>query len=86
MIKSDNALSQYKNKRAFESYSSLAKKYVPVIRIYGATGYGKGLIDALSIFGVKYILKRDIFGLNVWFSDSREISEYLNIRKGPQMN
>ena len=39
-----------------------------------------------SNFGVKYIFKRDIVGLNVWFSDSREICEYLDMRKGPRMN
>ena len=48
VVKSDNAPFQYKNKWAFESYSSLAKKYnVRIIQIYGAAGHGKGVIDAM---------------------------------------
>ena len=66
VVKSDNAPTQYKNKWAFESYSSLTKKYnIRIIRIYGAAGHGKGVIDKMSSFGVKSILKRDIIGLDV---------------------
>ena len=87
VVKSDNAPTQYKNKWAFESYSSLAKKYhVRIIRIYGAAGYGKGVIDTMSSFGVKSILKRDITGLDVWFGDNRYICEYLDMRKDPRMS
>ena len=87
VVKSDNAPTQYKNKWAFESYNSLAKKYnVRIIRIYGAAGHGKGVIDAMSSFGVKSILKRDIIGLDVWFGDSRDICEYLDMRKDPSMS
>ena len=87
VVKSDNAPTQYKNKWAFESYSSLAKKYnVRIIRIYGAAGRGKGVIDAMSSFGVKSFLKRDIIGLDVWFGDSRDICEYLDMRKEPRMS
>ena len=40
---------------------NLSNKYnVWIIRIYGAAGHGKGLIGAMSSFGVKVILKRDI--------------------------
>ena len=42
VVKSDNAPTQYKNKWAFESCSSLAKKYnVHIIQVYGAAGYGR---------------------------------------------
>ena len=76
-----------KNKWALESYFSLAKKYnVCIIRIYGAAGHGKGVIDAMSSFVVKSILKRDIIGLDVWFGDSHDICEYLNMRKDPRMS
>ena len=37
---------------------------VKIIRIYGAAGHGKGLIDAMSSFGVKSILRRDVVGLS----------------------
>ena len=61
IIKSDNAPTQYKNKFAFQSLRNLSNKYnVRIIRIYGASGHGKGLIDAMSVFGVKAILRRDI--------------------------
>ena len=67
-VKSDcNARTQYKSKCSFESYSSLAKKYnVSIIRIYGAAGHGKGVIDAMSSFAVKSIMKRDIIGCIIW--------------------
>lgn len=45
---------------------------VRIVQIYGAAGHGKDLIDAMSNSGVKSILKRDIVGLDVWFSDNRE--------------
>ena len=54
--KSDNGPTQYKNKWVFESYSSLAKKCnVRIIRIYGAAGHGKSMIDVMSSFGVKSV-------------------------------
>ena len=46
----------------------------------------KGLIYAMSSFGVKYILQKDITGLDVWFEDSAEICEYLTMGKGPPMS
>ena len=39
------------------------------------------MIDGMSNFGVKSILKRDIIGLGVWFGDNRDICEYLDMRK-----
>ena len=86
IIKSDNAPTQYKNKYAFFSYQNLANKYnVRIIRIYGAAGHGKGLIDAMSSFGVKSILRRDIVSHDVWFSNSVEICEYLKFRGDKRM-
>ena len=55
-IKSNSASTQYKNKFAFQSMMNLSNKYnVRIIRIYGAAGHGKGLIDAMSSFGIKAI-------------------------------
>ena len=63
IIKSDNAPTQYKNQYAFFLLQQIANKYnVTILRIYGAAGHGKGLIDAMSSFGVKGILRRDIIG------------------------
>ena len=87
VVESDNAPTQHKNKWAFESYSSLPKKYnVRIIRMYGAAGRGKGVTDAMSSFGVKSFLKRDVIGLDVWLGDSRDICEYLDMRKEPRMS
>ena len=87
VIKSDNAPFQYKNKWDLELYSALAKKCnVCIIRMYGATGHRKGLTDAISSFGVKSILKRDIVGLDVWFANSQEICQYLDLHKDPRMS
>ena len=78
IIKSDNAPTQYKNLYAFKSYQNLANKFnTRIIRIYGAAGHAKGLIDAMSSFGVKAILRRDIIANDVWFQDSTEIVDYL---------
>ena len=51
------ALTQYKNKYDFQSMLNLCNKYIiRIIKIYGAAGNGKGLIDAMSSFGVKSVL------------------------------
>ena len=51
---------------------SLADQFnVVTVTIFGAAGHGKGLIDAMSSFGVKSILRRDIITLDKWFSDSK---------------
>ena len=71
IIKSDNAPTQYKHKHAFESLQELSGKFnVVILRIYGAAGHGKELIDSMSSFGCKSILRRDIIGKDVWFSSS----------------
>ena len=61
LLKSDNAGNQYKDKYAFAYYQNLAGKYnVRIICLYGAAGHGKGLIDAMSSFGVKSILTKTL--------------------------
>ena len=37
----------------------------------------------MSSFRVKSILRKDIIGLDVWFADSAEICEYLDMHKDP---
>ena len=82
MIKSDNASTQYKNKYAFNSMQTLSNNYdIKIIRIYGAAGHRKGLIDAMSRCCVKSILLCDIVGLDQWFADSKEVCQYLRFRK-----
>ena len=60
---------------------SLANTYnVRIVRLFGAAGHGKGLVDAMSSFCVKAILRRDIISKNDWFSTSQEIVDHLQFR------
>ena len=75
------APTQYKNKYAFKSMQNLSDTYnLRIISISGAAGHGKGLIDAMSSFGAKSILRRDIVAFDVWFADSKEVCSYLTNR------
>ena len=58
---------------------------VKIIRIYGVAGQGKGLIDAISSFGVKSILRRAVIGLDQWFADSKKMCQYLRFRNDERM-
>ena len=60
-IRSNNALSLYKNKHAYRFYQRLAEEFgLRIIRTYGASGHGKVIIDAMLSFGAKNILRHDI--------------------------
>ena len=84
MIQSDNAPTQYKSRHAFALLQKLANEFnVRIIRTYGAAGHGKGTIDAMSSFGVKNVLRRDIVTHDIFFDTSEEIFDYLHI-KNPQ--
>ena len=53
-FKSDNCRSQYKCKYVFPRYQGIARNNnKTVITYYGVEGHGKGLVDAMSSFGVK---------------------------------
>lgn len=87
VIKDDNTPTQYKSKCEFESYAALAKRYnVCIIQIYGPASHRKGLIDAMSSFGVKSVFKTDIVGLGVWFANSQEVCQYLDLHKDLRMS
>ena len=49
--------------------------------LYGAAGHGKGLIDAMSSFGVKAILRRD-----AWFANRDELCNHLRMRGDTRMS
>ena len=68
-IQSDNAPAQYINKHAFSLYEKLADDFnLRIIRTYGASGHGKGVIDAMSSFGAKNIPKHNIITQNVFLT------------------
>ena len=66
-------------------FSPICKKYrisiTVLVYIYGAAGHGKGLIDAMSAFGCKNLLRMDILGEDAWWADSKEMCKHLQ-RKG----
>ena len=60
-VKSDNCSTQYKCKWVFRFYNNLAiEKQVKILVYYGVSGHGKGLVDAMSSFGVKAPLLRAV--------------------------
>ena len=84
MIQSENAPTQYKSRHAFALLQKLANEFnVRIIRTHGAAEHGKGTIDAMSSFGVKSVLRRDIATHDIFFDTSEEIVDYLQI-KNPQ--
>ena len=84
VIQSDNAPTKYKNHHAFALLQKLVDEFnLRIICIYGAAGHGKGTIDAMSSFGVKNVMRRDIVAQDIFFEKSKEIADYLNI-KNPQ--
>ena len=81
-IQSDNAPTQYKNKHALSLYQNLADDLnIRIIRTYRVSGQGKGMIDAMSNFGTKSILKHNIITQDVFFNDSDSIVNYLATKK-----
>ena len=60
-FKSDNCSTQYKCKYVFGKCAELAaERGVPVIWYYGVTGHRKGLVNAISGFGVKGPLRKAV--------------------------
>ena len=70
-----------KNKNAFFCIQSLADQFnVVIVRILRAADHGKGLIDAMSNFGVDSILRRDTIILDKCFSENKYVCQYLTFR------
>ena len=82
IIQSDDAPTQYKNKYAFSSMSGLYQILFGVRIVSLVTVQ---LVDAMSSFGVKAILRRDIISKDDWFSTSQEIVDHLQFRGKPDM-
>ena len=72
--KSDNCSTQYKCQKVFGEYQRLAQKYDrTVIIYYGPSGHGKGLVDAMSAFGVKTPIRRAVLTKDFKYASSRDI-------------
>ena len=77
-IKSDNCSAQYCSRYVFEEYLKLAKKFdKPFILYYGVNGHGKGLVDAMSGFGVKSVLRRAIVTDDFMYNTADELVSFL---------
>ena len=78
-MKSDNCSSQYKCCYVFDSYQKLAKeKDKTIIVYYGVSGHGKGLVDAMSAFGVKTPLRRAVVTENLHYNSADDLRNYLS--------
>ena len=87
IIKSDNALVEYKNEIASFPLRDIANIYdAKFIQIYGAESHRKDLINAMSNFGAKSNLLPDIAIMNMGFPNNREISNHLNFHRDQLMN
>ena len=79
----DSSPTQYKNKYALYLLQSLANTCnIRIIRIYGSAVHGKGIVDAVSSYGVKSILHRNIITHEQCFQSSSEICDYLQFHGG----
>ena len=77
--KSDNCATQYKCSMVFGEYIKMAKKYDRnVIVYYGASGHGKGLVDAMSAFGVKRPLLKAVLTQNFKYNSAKDILDLLS--------
>ena len=59
----------------WKKFSQETKKII--IGYYGVPGHGKGLVDSMSGFGVKTLLRREIVTKDIFFSGSAGMSENL---------
>ena len=77
-FKSDNCATLYKCKWIFNYYSYLAiRLQKTVLTYYGASGHGKGLVDAMSGFGVKGPIHKAVITENFHYDSAEDIHAYL---------
>ena len=75
-FKSDNCSQQYKSRFVFANWRAL-KNNKTIILYYGVSGHGKGLVDSMSIFGVKGSLPKSIFTENFFLNHVEQVKEHL---------
>ena len=74
LVKSDNVPTQYINKCAFYLLQQKVNKFNDAfMRIYAAVGHSKRLIDTISSFVVKGLLRRDIIRTDERFCNSADM-------------
>ena len=79
-FKSDNCATQDKSKYVFWYWSNLAAQHgKKVLLYYGVAGHGRGLVDAMSSFGVKAPHRKAVITNEFTCSSALDIHKYLNI-------
>ena len=79
ILKSDNCSTQYKSRKVFEEMKRLAANWdVEIYWFYGEAGHGRGLVDAMSSFGCKKLLRDGIVCEDVWFKDAAAMKTFLD--------
>ena len=73
-IKSDNCATQYCCLHVFEKYLKLAKEIgKPILLYFGVNGHGRGLVDAMSGFGLKTPLRAAIVTDDFYFLNDEDL-------------
>ena len=76
---SDNCRPQFKCKWVFAFLKRFSSTFsIPVILYYGVEGHGKGLVDAMSSFGVKQPIRKEIVTSDFWYRNATELVSFLN--------
>ena len=74
ILRSDHASTQYKSRFVFHDMKMLACEYnIEVVWFHGEAGHGRGLVDSMSSFGCKAVLRDAIITNNMWFPGARSM-------------
>ena len=61
----------------FANWRAFGKKCnKTIILYYGVSGHGKGLVDSMSSFGVKGLLRKSIVTDNLFFNDVEQVKAF----------
>ena len=86
-LKSDNCATQYKSKYVFKVFHILAvKMQKKIVSIYGTSGHGKRLVNAMSGFGVKAPIRRAVLTEDFSYRKAKDIFDYLALLFGNDIN
>ena len=86
-FKSDNCAVQYKCLHVFPKWRLLAMSHNKTILVYyGVSGHGKGLVDAMSSFGVKHPLRKAIIQKDFFFHSAEDIHRFLRLEMADRQN
>ena len=76
--KSDNCAVQYKSGNTFNEFCNVAKKYNRnFLKYHGPSGHRKGLVDAMSAFGIKIPLLKSVVTDNFSYNSSEDLCNML---------